>query len=173
VKMKPQMKTKDGKPAWLNRLNRFLWTKLPFCEVTINTPVSGDGTHQRTVLTISKHFGHITMDLTALTEVELNAFRETVLIATDIAAITVAQLDQRARDDELNGNEPDDRLYRGIPVMVVRKGALGEHSSGVLLGREDILSRVGAQFSTGGSAGDSSGDLDNQNEGGDIPSDFP
>lgn len=142
------------------RANRFMWTKLPNHEIVINVPESDDGTHQRILISLIGRYKNVTFDLTSLTEVELAAFRETILIATDAAKPIVELLDQKARDDELNGDDSDTRLYRGIPTVVVRKGALKQYSEELLQRREDILSRIGTQYGSGGSAPDGSSEVD-------------
>lgn len=148
----------------MNRLNRFMWTRLPSHEVVIHVPDSNDETYQRVMLTLSRQYSQVTIDLTGLTVVELQAFRETVLIATDVALPIVEALDQKARDDELNGDDSDNRLYRGLPTVVVRKGALREYSEGLLLGRKDVLQAIGTQFGSGGQAPRGSMVLDNKDQ---------
>jgi hypothetical protein len=155
---------KDGKPSLLTRANRFMWTKLPNYEVVVNVPLANDETHQRVFFSISRPYGQVSIDLTALTAVELAALRETFLIATDVARPVVEALDQKARDDEQDGNDNNPRLYRQLPLVVVRKGALTSYSESLLLGREDVLHAVGAQFSAAGSAESESSGVVNGNK---------
>jgi hypothetical protein len=79
----------------------------------------------------------------------LLAFREAVLIATEVAEPLVRNLDAAARERLDDGDDSDDRLYRGLPTVVVRKRALGKYDEGVLQRRSDVLQGIGAQFLAG------------------------
>lgn len=85
-----------------------------------------------------------TIDLTRLTHPELLAFRKSVLIATEIAEPLVLAADSEARKAAENGDDSDDRVYRGLPTMVVRSSVLefSPYNQGILERHSDVFSRV-------------------------------
>lgn len=131
-----------------SRMARFIWTRLPNHQITVQTPEDEERKgEQRVVLTLvrgaSGSNNSVTIDLTALTREELLAFRETVAIATEVAEPLVVKRDQDAMERMDAGDDSDPRIYRGLPTMVVRAGALREYDQGVLGRRQDVLSGIG------------------------------
>lgn len=138
--------------ALFSRDNRFIWVRTFLHQITVHTPEEPAG-NKRVILTLTRGAGeHLGIDLTALTASELKAFRETVAIATEIAAPIVERLDLEAQEAVKNGNsELDDRFYRPLPTVVVRKRALEEYDEELLRRRTELL--VSASDGRGAEAG--------------------
>lgn len=150
-----------------NRANRFVWTRLMRQQLTVRCVEHTVQKTQRVLLTItgSSDSQSITIDLTALTGHELEAFKETVLIATEVAEPIVATLDKAALEN-VNADDSDDRIYRPLPTVVVRKGALKEYDEGVLRRRSAFFQRDGMRILAGVGPGDEGGDLDQRQSSG-------
>lgn len=143
---------------------RFIWTRLAYHQASVNTP-ENDG-QTRVLFSLNRGQGKpVVIDLTALTLVELEAFRQTVLIATEAAAPICKELDLRAQKEMENGNDANPRCYRPLPTVVIRTRAFREYSGRILDGRQDVLSRMQLNILSGGGYASSGSDVDEQGKG--------
>lgn len=144
-----------------DRANRFVWTRLLRHQITIGIPEHTKYGTPRVLLTFigTNTSQAFTIDLTALTGPELAAFKETALIATEVAEPIVEGLD-RAALENADADDSDDRLYRPLPTVVVRKGALREYAEGVLQRRDAVLRSLDATILAGVGAAADGGDVD-------------
>lgn len=123
--------------------NRLILTRLLHHMLQIHTPEDPEFNTTKIILSISKGSARpMAIDLTRLTEKELIAFRETVLIATEAAQPICAELDQRAQEAMRNGDDSDTRSYRPVPVVLVKPRALRQYDKRLLDRREDVLQGV-------------------------------
>lgn len=161
MKLKSDNTSREG----LNRRNQFAWIKFMWHQIAIHVPLSTNKSYQRVILTINRGNGTpVGLDLTNLTLLELQAFTETVALATEIAKPIVERLDLEARKEDEDGNEPGDRFYRPLPTVVIREGALDEHNKELLRRRADVLSRLSAKSALKESAAIGSGSVDEQQQ---------
>lgn len=79
----------------------------------------------------------VTWNLTACTEEELTSLKHLFDTAFALALPIVQQRDKEAQDAFANGDDSHSRIYRQVPQLVYREGAIGEHSEGVLDRLED------------------------------------
>lgn len=125
--------------------SRWLWLRLPFHQVGVHLVVDPNDKRQHVIMNLTRGNGiGATIDLTRLTHAELIAFRKAVLIATEVAEPLVVAADLEAQEAANNGDDSDDRVYRGLPTMVVRSSVLEstEHNQGVLQRHSDVFLRV-------------------------------
>jgi hypothetical protein len=138
-----------------SKASRGLWLRLPFHQVAVHLIVDPNDTKQHVIMNLTRGNGMgATIDLTRLTHAELVAFRKAVLIATEIAEPLVVAADLEAQEAADNGDDSDDRVYRGLPTMVVRTSVLEptEHNQSVLQRHSDVFLRVaGGVLPAGGS----------------------
>lgn len=145
------------------KASRWLWLRLPFHSLMGHVVEDPNDHKYHVILNFTRGNGiGATIDLTRLTHPELIAFRKSVLIATEIAEPLVLAADDEARKAQANGDDSDDRVYRGLPTMVVRAGVLefSSYNQGILERHSDVFSRVaggvlpppGAEQSGGGLA---------------------
>lgn len=128
-----------------SKASRWLWLRLPYHQVMGHVVEDPNDKKNHVILNITRGNGvGATIDLTRLTHAELVAFRESVLIATEIAEPLVLAADSEARKAADNGDDSDDRMYRGLPTMVVRSSILqfGSHNQSVLDRHQDVFPRV-------------------------------
>ncbi len=159
--MKLQPKIQGKAIGDLGTMSRFIWTRLAYHQMFVNTPLRAEPEGTRVLLSLGRGQGKpVTIDLTSLTAVELAAFKQTVLIATEIAEPICEDLDRRALEELENGNDANPRCYRPLPTVVVRPRAFREYSGRLLDGRTDVLSGVQLNVMPGGGLADDSGNLD-------------
>lgn len=164
MKLKP--KTQGNAIKDLGPMSRFVWTRLAYHNLFVNTPIRAEEDTTRVILSIGRGTGKpVTIDLTSLTATELAAFKHTVLIATEVAEPICKALDDRAREEMNNGNDANPRCYRPLPTVVVRPRAFREYSGGLLDGRKDVLSGMQLNVLPGGEPTIVSGDLDESSQG--------
>lgn len=82
--------------------------------------------------------------LTSLTSEELALFRELMNLALDLAEPIVEQRDKAAQDAYENGDDSFVRIYRQVPRLVVRDGALRANSGSLRKRSEDSPEGPGA-----------------------------
>lgn len=147
------------------RATRFIWTRLSRHTIQVNTPDHSRG-GQRVILSITHGVNKtVRIDLTALTYPELLALRETINIATEVAEPICQSLDNKAAEKmNHDGDDSDERIYRPLPTVVVRKGTLREYDQGILDRRKDVLSGVQYQLLPGGRPKGFGSNLDNREE---------
>lgn len=139
------MKLPDRDRTDFKTSTRLMLTRLSFHALQIYTPNNPATNKPKVILAINRGAGKpLAIDLSQLTEQELIAFRETVLIATEVAQPICAALDQRAQEAMQNGDDTDPRTYRQVPVVFVRPRSLAEYDRRILDGRENVLQ--GMQF---------------------------
>lgn len=146
-----------------SRATRLFLARLPFHNVLINTPQHEGQTQRSITLTFQRPTGakSYTINLTGMTEVELQLFREALLIGVEIALPIVRERDKLAKEALDDGDpDADDRVYRGLPIVVVNKGILTEHDQRILDGHKDVLAGSTQHVITARPTGDSGGDLD-------------
>lgn len=127
------------------KASRWLWLRLPHHQLMAHVIQDPNDKKYHVILNLTRGNGAgATIDLTRLTHAELVAFRESVLIATEIAEPLVVAADLEAREAADNGDDSDDRVYRGLPTMVVRSSVLqfSPHNQSVLDGHPDVFLRV-------------------------------
>lgn len=148
------------------RIFRFMWTRLLRHQVSIIVP--DDATRigrQRVLLTFVSGMNRpVTIDLTNLTLPELRALSETVAIAVEVAEPEVMARDQEAREKQDAGDDSDDRCYRPLPYVVIRKGALRAYHEGLLLRRKNVLSGVDLNVMPGRRPAVAGGSVDEQQQ---------
>lgn len=80
-----------------------------------------------------------TLNLTAMTAEELEAFEGLVTLALRMAKPIVQDRDREAADRYANGDDSYSRSYRQLPQFVIRAGSFGPNDQGVLDGFEDAV----------------------------------
>jgi hypothetical protein len=83
------------------------------------------------------------IDLTKLTEGELDAFKQMVLDTIELARPIVQHRDKVDQDNYNDGNDSDPRIYRQVPQLIRRPWAVGIDPQSVLQRLEDIPQRAG------------------------------
>jgi hypothetical protein len=163
VKLQPRQQKGNSD---LSAASRFLWTRLAYHSLNVNTPASQIGKgHSRVIFSLTRGQGQpVVIDLTALTAVELEAFKQSVLIATEVAAPICAELDHRAQEEMENGDDSNPRCYRPLPSVVIRPRAFREYRGSILDGRKDVLSGMQLNVLSASGLSDDSSDLDEQRE---------
>lgn len=81
--------------------------------------------------------GFRTIDLTALTEAEVNALGEFAQFVFDTIIPTIRRRDEVAREAFGNGDRSFARSYRAVPKIVIAERPPGEHGEVVLQRPED------------------------------------
>lgn len=76
----------------------------------------------------------ITINLTALTFEELEAFEKLVNLAITISKPVVQERDRKAAEASANGDDSFSRIYRPVPQFIIREGSFGEDAKSVLDG---------------------------------------
>jgi hypothetical protein len=130
---------------------RFIWCRTLWHQLTVSVPWTRDKSRQSVLLSLVRGAGQaVVIDLTSLTLPELIAFRETVAIATEVAEPIVRRLDLDAAEGFTDdGDDSNNRLYRPLPTVAVRKRALAEYDQGVLDRRTNALSGAGIDLVPG------------------------
>lgn len=155
------MKLPDRDRTDFKTSNRLMLTRLSFHALQIYTPTNPTNGKPKVILAINRGAGKpLAIDLSQLTEQELVAFRETVLIATEVAQPICAALDQRAQEAMQNGDDTDPRTYRQVPVVFVRPRSLAEYDRRVLDRREDVLQGMQFNLMSANGASESGGHVD-------------
>lgn len=139
---------KEGK---MSRATRALLSRLPFWHVEVQTPKYKGNSEQSVNVVISRAGagarGYVAISLTQMTEAELLLFRETFLIAVDLALPSVRKLDIKAKEDLQNGApDTDPRIYRGLPIVVANKERIGEHDQGIFDRYPNVFAGPTAHF---------------------------
>lgn len=155
------MKLPDRDRSDFGTQNRFMLTRTSFHTVQVYTPPNPDTGLPKVILSINRGAGKpMAIDLSMFTEQELIAFKETVLIATEVAQPVCTALDQRAQEAMNNGDDTDPRTYRSVPVVFVRPRSLQEYDRRLLDGHKDVLSGMQFNLMQPNGSGESVGDLD-------------
>lgn len=81
--------------------------------------------------------GKWSIDMSGMTVTELQALQELINEAVAFAMPIAELRDAQAQEDEDDGREPFERIYRPVPTVHYRKRSGGEHSQGVRDGSED------------------------------------
>jgi hypothetical protein len=79
----------------------------------------------------------VSWNLTACTEEELNSIKHLFDTAFALALPIVRERDKEAQDALDNGDDSHSRIYRQVPQLVYREGAVVEHGEGVQHGPAD------------------------------------
>jgi hypothetical protein len=103
----------------------------------------------------------ISLNLTSLTEPELDAMRTIINLAFDLALPVVRDRDKVAKDAQKAGDDSFARVYRQIPVLVIREGKVITYGEGVHDGSADVPE--GAELGP-----DGAGDPDGERPGGGV-----
>lgn len=155
------MKLPDRDRSDFKTSTRFVLTRLSFHALQIYTPSNINTGHPKVILAINRGAGKpLAIDLSQLTEQELLAFRETVLIATEVAQPICAALDLRAQEAMKNGDDTDPRTYRQVPVVFVRPRSLEKYDRRILDRREDVLQGMQFNLMSANGVSESGRDLD-------------
>lgn len=99
---------------------------------------------------IIAHSGGSMLNLTKLTEAELEAIKQVIDQAFALALPVIRQRDEEANAAFTEGDDSFDRIYRAVPKLVFREGAVKAYLESVHERPEDLSSGVG----TGDSAAD-------------------
>jgi len=144
-----------------SKASRAVWCRLPWHQVSVNIPKIDKDDYDHICVALTRGNSTTVIDLSRLTLPELAAFRFAVLVATDLAEPIVRALDEKARNDYATGDDSDDRGYRGLPTLVVRRSVLpvGAHSEGVLQRYQDALQGIGGQVLSGGGPAEAGSDM--------------
>lgn len=101
--------------------------------------------------------GGIRVNLTRLTEEELDALRESILCAVEVARPEVQRRDEEARRAEQEGFYGLHRVTRTSPTILDFRGKIGQHGARVSVGRKGS-NPVGATEGDTGSKSDTQAD---------------
>lgn len=80
-----------------------------------------------------------TLNLTAMTEQELDAFEGLITLALRAVRPIVRDRDREAAQRYANGDDSFTRSYRQLPQFIIREGAFGQDDRSLLVGLEDAL----------------------------------
>lgn len=75
-----------------------------------------------------------TVNLTALTMEELEAFEKLVTLSIAVCKPIVEARDRKAAEASANGDDTLSRIYRAVPQFVIREGAFGPDGQSILNG---------------------------------------
>lgn len=144
--------SKRASSSAFSKASRAIWLRLPYHQASMHVIKNHVNTPVEIILNLTRGNSPGTLiNLTRLTHAELLALREVILIATEVAEPLVLAADENARKAADNGDDSDDRVYRGLPTLVVRRTVLpvGTHSESVLDRHKDVFRGVGGQILSG------------------------
>jgi hypothetical protein len=142
-------------PGMMSR-NRWAWCKVYFGQFVIWADYfeTEDGAETDEVKDIKLVYPVpnrpvVSWNLTALTTEELDATKELIDHAFALARPYCVARDKEAKDAFAEGDDSHSRIYRSVPQLVYREGAVSEHSKSVQHRSEDAdgVSRDGLDLS--------------------------
>jgi hypothetical protein len=104
----------------------------------------------------------ITLDLSMLTEAELDALEKLFKLAFDEARPSCRLRDQEAQRSYAEGDDSNNRNYRPVPQFVVRERPSRKHKESIRDGSEGLSDRDGPDLSGGGIRGTSDAVADDE-----------
>lgn len=109
---------------------------------TIEQTIPGDQGEQGDTLRlmISTTSGRpYTLNITAMTEEELEAFEGIITLALRMARPIILDRDREAKERYANGDDSYSRSYRQLPQFIIRQGSFGPDDQSLFVGFEHAL----------------------------------